>query len=277
MRGQDKVYLLDGSSKTGVIEEISSESVILKGEENAPIPRESVMLLEFKNGKTEVINRPKSSTNYNPTQLHNSKEAPAKNNDSQNMMSLNTLALCNADISGFYERFVVEKRFGIGAMAAYNFNASAGLQNFFIAVLSNAKKKYDAGIFANFYTRKAVKGNGWYYGVLFKYTSFTFSKATEEKVTSGGVTSVNIRYSSAEGSQFATMFTCGTVTNFNRNIFLKTIMGVGGFRLRGDYRQQYNYYLNKAAATNNQGGAKITYDRSVLMKIYLGINIGCYF
>ena len=100
--------------------------------------------------------------------------------------------------------------------------------------------------------------------------NFSYSKAIEEKVVSGGNISTNIKYSPATGSQLATIFTFGTHTTVAKNIFIKTLFGVGGFNLRGDYQQQYNYYLNKRTNQAKAAG----YDRTFLLKLYLGVNLG---
>ncbi len=275
MHCQDKVYLLNGTSKSGKITEVSSDNILLDAYESETIPRDQVLLLEFRNGSIEIINVPKQPVIFNPAsgEGHVKREDPKNPSFNTNMVSLNTMALCNADISGFYERLLPGKKAGIGVMAAYNFNASSGAQNLFISVLSNAKKNYDIGLFANVYIGGFKKKNTWHYGIFFKYMNFSYSKAIEEKVTSGGSTSINIKYTPATGSQLATIFTCGTFTDLSKTIFLKTLCGIGGFNLRGDYKQQYNYFLNKSAGQNPNGQQR-SYNRTLLLKIYLGINIG---
>jgi hypothetical protein len=275
MQCQDKVYLLNGSKITGKITEVSSDNILMAADGTDTIPREQVLLLEFRNGSVEIINKPQQTVIYNPAKLEGQmKRDDAKNlSFNANLISLNTMALCNADLSGFYERLLPSKRIGIGCMAAYNFNASSGVQNLFISVLSNAKKQYDLGVFANLYGGGFTKKNTFHYGIFFKYMNFTYSKAIEEKVTSGGISSTNIRYTPATGSQLATIFTWGTFTDLSKNIFLKTLFGLGGFNLHGDYKQQYNYFLNKSAGQNPNGQQR-SYNRTLLAKIYIGINLG---
>jgi hypothetical protein len=179
--------------------------------------------------------------------------------------SLNTLALCNSDISGFFEKLSANKKVGFGGMAAYNFNRYAVLQNAFIAVLSNAKKQYDAGAFINFYPSHFRKRSTFYYGVFFKYTAFKFTRVIEENTG----TAVNLRYEAAQGGQLATMFTIGAHTYVTKNVFIKTMLGIGGFNLRGVYKEQFNYFMNQGRKPNEP---EVKY--RFLPKVYLGINLG---
>ena len=275
-RAQDKVYFLDGTSKSGKITEIAPEQVMLQtGSETETIARYLILLIEFKNGSVEVINTPEHTLIYNPESTGNTYKKPTERMPfNYNLGAVNTLALCNADISGFYERILPNKKFGLGVMGAYNFNARASVSNLFIAVLSNARKKYDLGAFANFYPDDYGSDNTTiHFGILLKYMRFSFYNVIEEKVNSGGSVSTTIKYRATEGSQLATIFTCGTHTNLNRNFFFKTLIGIGGFTLRGDYREQYNYALN-TANQNSTSPSPTNYNRGFLLKLYAGINFG---
>lgn len=276
---QDKIYFLDGSSKTGKVLEISSDQITLQTQSEPEVfLKSSILLIEFKNGSVEAINTPTRTVIYNAANTPSLEKTPRARQEidlfNYNLGSLNTLALCNADVSGFYERLLPGKQFGVGLMAAYNFNVYANASNFFIAVLNNAKKKYDLGVYANFYPTGFEKRTTFYYGLLFKYMSFTFTKVTEEPVPVGSGLSPTLKYEPAEGSQLATIFTCGTHSIFKNKFFIKTIFGLGGFNLRGDYRQQYNYYLNNLSQQQNSQKTPTVYDRRFLLKFYFGINMG---
>jgi len=269
LNGQDKVYLLDGSSKTGKIIEISPEYIVLESAETVTIGRDKVLMLEFKNGSVELVNLAKESVVFNGGESETQRKKDIdKSLSLNNIISINTMALINSDFSVFYERLLFKKQFGVGAMGAYNINPYASFQNLFIANLSNAKKNYDLGLFANYYSDEISTETTIHMGVLFKYMNFNFTKVTEEITNNGGNTSVNIKYSPAKGSQLATIFTLGTSTPLSNKVYLKTIIGLGGFNMKGDYKKQHNYFLNK----NNAKGT--VYNRTFLLKIYLGINLG---
>lgn len=263
------MYLLDGSSQSGKITEIAPEYIVLESSETVTIGRDKVLMLEFKNGSIELINVAKESVVYNTGEAETQQKKDIDRSLSiDNIISINTMALINSDFSVFYERILFKKQFGVGAMGAYNVNPYASFQNLFLANLSNAKKNYDLGLFANYYSDDITTETTLHLGILFKYMNFNFTKVTEEIVNNGGNKSVNIKYSAAKGSQLATIFTLGTNTLLSKKVYLKTIVGLGGFNMRGDYKKQYNYVLNK----NNTTGTPS--NRTFLLKIYLGLNLG---
>jgi hypothetical protein len=60
-------------------------------------------------------------------------------------------------------------------------------------------------------------------------------------------------------------------TQILARIFIKTIFGFGGFKLKGDYKEQFNIELNKG--NTNNSSSQILQLKS-LPKLYLGINLG---
>ena len=182
-----------------------------------------------------------------------------------NQLSLNTMALCNSDIAFFYEHIFKRKLIGAGLMGAYNFNTRASFLNLYIATLDNSKKNYDLGAFVNFYLNRQNKKNQFYFGALLKYCQFSYSKIIEDN--SNGASS--IKYINADDYQLATIFTAGSHFNFTESFFIKSYFGFGGFNLRGDYREQYNYQLGA-----NRGSKKPNQNVGFLPKLYLGINVG---
>ena len=271
---QDKIYFLDGTTKSGKILEISDEKIVLSvSEEKQDIARNTVLLVEFKNSSVEIYNSPKETIIYNPVIEQNKLKASAREQfHHSNFGSVNTIALCNADISGFYEHLLSNGYIGLGVMGAYNFNPQANLLNLFIATLNNSKKKYDLGIYANLYPGEfQPEGTSFYFGILLKYMRFDYTKVTEIKAPVGSSISSTLKYTDASGSQLATLLTFGTHSHLEKNFFVKSVFGLGGFNLRGDYRDQYNYFLNGGTSQTNP--TKL-YNRKFLLKLYLGINVG---
>ena len=150
-------------------------------------------------------------------------------------------------------------------MGAYNFNTRASFLNLFISTLNNSKKNNDLGAFVNFYINRTKKKNQLYFGTLVKYCQFSYTKIIQEN--NNGANS--IKYINTKSYQLATVLTVGSHLNFTKTFFIKSYFGIGGFNLRGDYREQYNYQLKL-----NRGFQKTNQNIGVLPKLYLGINIG---
>lgn len=272
---QDKIYLLDGSCRIAKVLEIAPDyiTIVPLSESGAPfinsnetIQKNTVLLVEYKNGTIEVYNKPDKTTAYTSNTTKTIREKKDAGNVSLfNLASLNTLALCNSDITGFFERLVQNKKLGFGAMASYNFNKYVTAPNSFMFILNNAKKNYDVGIFANFYPAHFKRRTTFSMGLMIKYTSFNFSSIIEEKIG----TATNIKYVASKGDQLATIVTIGTHRYLSKNFFVKTLAGIGVFRLKGDYKQQFNYLSNK----ENKPGDPV-YNYNFLPKIYLGLNFG---
>ena len=264
-KAQDKIYFLDGAIVHGKTIEISSEFILVSN--NNLIDSfliSKILLIEYQNGRIELINKPKeNSIQY----LDSSKKKQERSTDFYkfNQLSLNTMALCNSDIAFFYEHIFKRKLIGAGLMGAYNFNTRASFLNLFIATLDNSKKNYDLGAFVNFYLNRLNKKNQFYLGALVKYCQFSYTKIIEEN--SNGASSV--KYINTDDYQLATIFTLGSHFNFTESFFIKSYFGFGGFNLRGDYREQYNYQLGA-----NRGSKKPNQNVGFLPKLYLGINVG---
>lgn len=269
VKAQDKLYLLDGSKKLVKVLEIGIDDVTYAelSESGAPfandrsvIAKSEILLIEFKNGSVEIFNRPeKNSVSTSQGLVTNSVKKPENQIINSNLVYLNTLALCNADIALFYEYLLPQKKLGLGVMAAYNFNQYATFSNLNIAVLNNGKKNYDVGAFFNVYPSAFKKKINFSYGLMIKYTSLSFSKNTG--------TPTNIVYAPAAGGQLATMLTFGTQRLLTKNMFLKTQIGIGGFFLKGDYKEEFNEVMNDPSA-------KTVTEYTLRLKLYLGLNLG---
>lgn len=273
-KGQDKLYMLDGSMRLVKVLQIAPDNITIVplSESGAPfrdadevIAKSQVLFIEYKSGVIEVYSSPEKSFIYNPNGTIRKEVTKDEQEFSFNFASLNTLALCNADLSGFFEHLLPSKKIGFGGMAAYNFNRNVISPNQFLLVLNNAKKNYDAGAFLNFYPGHFKRKVTLYFGVMFKYTAFSYNKVTST-ITGQSAT---LTYAPAKGSQLATLIDLGFHARLGRNMFLKTIAGLGGFRLKGDYKEQVNYYMN----SNAQPGEP-TLNYGLLPKIYLGLNFG---
>jgi hypothetical protein len=103
-----------------------------------------------------------------------------------------------------------------------------------------------------------------YVGLMIKYTDFSFNKSINTGIP--GTNASSITYKATKGNQLATLITAGTHTYLNDRFFVKTIAGIGAFKLKGDYKREYNLQIN-----NNGSGAG---SFNFLPKMYLGINIG---
>ena len=247
--------------KEGTVKEIGPEFIkfISEGVVNE-VESSKILLLEFSNGSVEIINKPNESLVFTPLGIENKRqEKNSKSLSKSNYVSLNTLALFNTDLSIFYEKIFTESNIGIGLMGAYNFNNYAGFINSFISILGNAKKNYDLGAFVNYYLTKTGDKKAYSVGILFKYTDFKFDLT----VPSSGGNFTNVQ---KKGSQTSTIFTFTSHRQFSNNIFIKTIYGLGGFNLKGDYRKEFNFIFSN-------GGQQVINIR-FLPKLYFGINAG---
>lgn len=266
---QDKIYFLDGTTKTGKVTDINNETIIIASStETASIPRSSVLLIHYLNGDFEKMNAPEKNVTIisdKKENFHFKQEKTKVYN--YNLVSFNSVALCNADVAVFYERALPQKKIGLGVMGAYNFNLHANATNAYIAFLANAKKNYDLGAFINFYPTRFEKRTYMHFGAMLKYTSFDYSSLREDTAKAGNLISVTSNYTPAKGSQLATILTFGTHSNLQKNFFIKTIFGIGAFKLKGDYKKQYTTELNR-----NSTDPPVTIN--FLPKFYVGLNLG---
>jgi hypothetical protein len=274
MGAQDRIYLMDGSCRVAKVLEIAPDyiTVVSISESGAPfvnsneqLPKKEVVLIEYKNGRIEIYNPPQKSLAYTP---QGKRKPDSEKNEAGflfNFASINSLALCNSDLSLFFEHLHASKKIGFGGMAAYNFNRYINYPNLWLGLLHSPKKNYDVGAFVNFYPGSLKRRTNFYMGILFKYMAFSYSKVTEEKNGNG----TTIKYSPANGSQLATIVNIGTHSDLGNNFFFKTIAGIGGFNLRGDYKQQFNYFVNQ-----NNGPGSDPVKINTLPKLYFGLNLG---
>jgi hypothetical protein len=264
LKAQDKIYFLNGSSKNCKVEAVTPDHLELTCEGSSQIiSKQEIILTRYANGSVDVFTFPKEEQIFQPG--IEAKPKASLSSYRPNYASLNSLALCNSDISVFYEYLSGNKLFGVGVMGAYNFNLSTTFQNLFITVLNSPKKNYDLGITFNVYPVNFSKDLALYFGIMLKYTDFSFTKTLIDSSASGGGNGYTVRYLPAKGFQLATLLTAGTHTWLSDHFFLRTLAGIGLFRLRGDYREQFNQSF---------GGGGQSGNITTLPKIYLGVNFG---
>jgi sRNA-binding regulator protein Hfq len=251
---QDKIYLLNGECYKGKVTEVQTESIKIKNSERSVIYKDEILLIEYSNGLIENYKAPQADVVYSQPGAENKIDMQVLNDLKRSRLSINTLALTNADLSCFYEYLTRDKSVGFGAMGAYNFNRYANAQNAFIAILNNSKKNYDLGAYINFYTDRKESKSSFYYGVLFKYTDFTFSQLSDSSNV--------VKFTTRKGSQLATILTIGSHVNLTNDLFIKTLFGLGGFNMKGAYKEEFNRIID----------AGISY--TFMFKLYFGINIG---
>lgn len=269
---QDKVYFLDGSKLTCTVVNIMSEHIeLVNGQGNTSIVSKfDLLLIEYHNGKFEIFNRATKDLETNESEEENDKKKVETSQFKQNYLSINTLALTNADISAFYEYVSPNKKGGFGVMGAYNFNTRTTFQNVFFINLPNSRKLYDVGVFCKAYLNSSSEKNiKFSLGLFFKYTNFTFDIVKIDSVSGPAGSTQILTYSHSGGMQLASMGTLDCRVNLNDSFFITGLVGLGGFNLRGVYKQEFNKEINK----NLKPGEQVV-NYSFLPKIYFGLNAG---
>jgi hypothetical protein len=268
---QDKVIFTDGSSRTGTVQEILPDEVILAiAEGTVSVARNTIVLITYRNGLVDHLNTPPADVVYLPAGTASEKSrSDQAAEETVNFLSVNSLALVNADFTVLYERLFFGRQAGAGVIGGFNFNPRVTLYNVFLYPLAEAKKNYDAGAFFNFYPGGLGAKNRFYGGLMVKYTSFRFQSLREDTLLAGNQLSIQTSYSPSSGSQLATLFTFGTHSSLGSGVYVRTLFGLGGFTLRGDYKEQFNYMLRRGADVNDP-----VYHYSFVPKIYLGLNFG---
>jgi hypothetical protein len=263
LRAQDAVYLIDGQKRICRVESITPEFIIVtENREEKSFSRNEVLLIEYKNGRSEIFNLPAENLNVNPANGDIPVTKKPESNINNSYVSLNTLALCNADISVFYEYLPKGKIFSFGVMGAYNFNVNSTNQNLFISALNNGKKNYDIGATINIFPFEQDRELTIYLGAMIKYTDLSFNLTSKDTTHNANT----ISYTPSKGYQLATIFTIGTQTFINDHFYIRSLAGLGAFALHGAYKTEFNREWN----SNSSSPSNINF----LPKIYLGLNIG---
>lgn len=273
LKAQDTVYFTDGSKQTCTVTNIMAEHVALLegGGSTSVVSKFMILLIEYHNGKFELFNRAEKDLETEVKDPDETENKPVNSSYAkQSYIALNTLALTNADLAGSYEYISKNNKFGFGALGSYNFNTRSTFQNSFIGNLSNGRKKIDLGVFCKAYlnasTEKDVKVAA---GLLIKYTGFTFDIIKIDSVQGPQGNTQILNYNKANGAQLATLLTFDGRVQLTDYFFLNGVFGLGGFTLRGTYKEEFNKTMNKNLQPGEQ---EVRY--TFLPKLYLALNAG---
>jgi hypothetical protein len=264
---QDGVYLVDGSLIKGKVIEVGIEEIIVRENDlTRIIDKRKVLLIHYQNGSAEVYSSPQKDLVLSNGAKKQPPSLPRQN--TQNLLSFNMLGLANADLMFFYERLFFAKKMGLGAVAGYNFNPHVNYSiNTYMAPLANPKKHGDLGLFVNFYRKPLGEGRTSFFGFSLKYTPISFTSVLENSVTTGTLVTTNLVFTPGQGRQVAVLFHFGKHRQITEQFFVRTMIGIGFFRLTGEYKTQYNYMLNK----NSQ---LPPVEFNVLPKLFVSLNAG---
>ena len=242
LKAQDKLYFLNGEILSGYVVEVSPNNITFGSNRGTnTFEKTDLLLLEFSNGRIEVYNRAPVDIFTNDEPGKNIRlEQSLRKVDTVDMISFNSLALCNGEVSLLYEHLLFKKFIGIGAIGSYNFNTVTNVFNIFLVPLENCKKKYDIGGFVHVYTRSNFFNSKLFYGAMVKYSEFSYTALFQDKVGSGSSTRIVTRRVDTNGHHTALIGLVGTEFKLTNSLFLRTVSGLGGYLLKGTYRQQYN-------------------------------------
>jgi hypothetical protein len=150
-RSQDILYLNNGSKFEAIVKEITPTEVKYKNFNNPDGPtyvitKGDVLLVEYKNGTVEVLNKnpitvAPQKNEPEPQKIEKKKTSPADlNYVNKNSIMINGIALANADITFLYDRELLNGHLSVTALGGYNFNPKMTWPNLFIQQLTAAKK-----------------------------------------------------------------------------------------------------------------------------------------
>ncbi len=244
---QDILYTTAGSKLKGRVTEINLKDIKYKDITNPEGPtyviaKTDVVLIQYSNGTTEVINdnpntlAPKITETVTPVEKpadkpfdRNDPYAKAKKPEKKefnlyylnnNTFSINALALANGDVTLMYDRDILKSRMSLTFMGGYSFNSHIGALNFFIRDSKDgAKKKYDAGFGINYMPRN-TKRVQYFVGLLGKYMAYDYLDVTD-------TTNNQKNYQKASASQLAIMISTGWVFRVSPNFSFKVFGSIG--------------------------------------------------
>ena len=273
LKAQDRVFYLDGTSKLCKVLDVNSEHIKIADEQSPEsiIARAYIMMIEYKNGYVDIFNVPTEDSELGGKQENEEVIKPLKASQfKHSYASINTMGLCNADISGTYEYMPNTIPLTFGVMGAYNFNIRGSIQNANISVLDNGKKNYDLGFTINYFPASGDEGaEKISIGLMFKYTDFNYTTTHIDSTGSAGSRIPVTTYQRHNGHQFSTLGTASYHLNFKNGFFMRGIVGLGFFKLERSYRDAYNEVSNR-----DQKPGQAYIDHQYLAKGYLALNIG---
>ena len=250
IRAQDVLYTISGNKiKTKVIE-INTNEIKYKDFNNIEGPtyliyNTDVVLIQFANGSTQIINAAAPALNPVKTETVAAKKPQQKRNQNlyyinPNLLSINALALANGDVTIMYDRDFLNSRLSLSALGGYNFNTRMGVFNSFINdSREHAKKNYDLGLGINFMPNNTKRGQ-YFVGLLAKYMAYTYDNPID-------TTNNQLLFAKATGYQMAVMITNGWFVrispNFNFKIFGSFGIPINSPELKSNYRIAPKVYL----------------------------------
>lgn len=269
---QDVLYTTAGSKLLAKVTEINAKDIKYKDFNNIDGPvyvisKADVVLIQYSNGVTEVINS--NPPTLAPKITEKTNTTPASTNATtnkiiekkpfnlyylnNNMLSINALALANGDVTLMYDRDFTNSKFSLSFLGGYNFNSRMGALNLFIAdSKDHAKKKYDAGFGINFMPRNTKRVQS-FVGILAKYMVYDYDNIVD-------TTNNQKNYQKASAYQAAILISNGWVFKVTPNF---------NFKFFGSIGAPINSVPLEHINANNQ-----TTNYSHFPKIYLGYCFG---
>lgn len=241
---QDILYTSSGNKIQAKVLEISNVEIKYKDYSNIDGPTyviysADVVLIQFSNGSTQIINSNAPSLKPIKTETIVAKKVEKKQQPNlyymnPNLISINALALANGDVALMYDRDFLNSKLSLSVLGGYNFNAK---MNFFNGYINDskvhAKKNYDVGLGVNFMPKNTKRGQ-YFVGLLGKYMSYNYDNVID---TSNNQS----RYEKSSGYQMAIMVTNGWVVRVTPNFNFKIFASIGAPINAPELKPKYSY------------------------------------
>ncbi len=247
---QDVLYTVSGSKIKAKVIEINANEIKYKNFNNLEGPmyliyNTDVVLIQFENGSSQIINGNAPALNPIKTETLVAKKTQQKPNQNlyymnQNLLSINALALANGDVTLMYDRDFCNSKLSLSVLGGYNFNTRMGFLNSFInSSREHAKKNFDVGLGINFMPNNTKRGQ-YFVGLLAKYMGYTYDTPID-------TTNNQLIFAKATGYQMAVMVTNGWFVrisqNFNFKIFGSFGIPINSPELKSSYKIAPKIYL----------------------------------
>jgi hypothetical protein len=263
---QDIIYTTGGNKYKAKVLENNSSDIKYKDFDNPEGPtyvisKREVVLIDYQNGTTEVINSNPPNYSSNKTETDYATKKPEQKNPNElyymgkNMVSINALGLLNADISIFYDRDLLNNKLDLMLMGSYNLNKSKpALTTFINQDYPNAKKNFDVGLGLNFLP--SDRGRAQYFvGVMAKYMQMEYDKSVITEQTINGFVFQSNSIERAPMSQLM-------------------IGATNGVQVRVSYHFNFKIFATLGLATNSPASTSSNAAGSTYPKAYLGYCFG---
>lgn len=180
-KAQDLIYFKTGEKQVGKIQEINSDFILFEDTFNNlnEIPKADLLVIQFKNNTTEVLNLPeKSEIIYQGKR----REDLSLNNS----ISTNLAAFALGDLNLSFERRNIYKDVDAGIFCAYNINNRITFFNTRFTNLSSSKRNVEFGAYVNFkfQSDRPEKNRTPFVGLTYKRTLFNYSPITTSGTSS---------------------------------------------------------------------------------------------